>query len=48
MVGTADELAAQIESYADLGFSHLVLRFADYPRTDGVELFMKQVLPRFR
>jgi alkanesulfonate monooxygenase SsuD/methylene tetrahydromethanopterin reductase-like flavin-dependent oxidoreductase (luciferase family) len=48
MVGTPDELAAQIESYADLGFSHLVLRFADYPRTEGVELFMKQVMPRFR
>ena len=48
MVGTPDELAAQIQSYADLGFSHLVLRFADYPRTEGVELFMKQVMPRFR
>ena len=35
MVGTPDELAAQIQSYADLGFSHLVLRFADYPRTRG-------------
>ena len=25
MVGTPDELVAQIQSYADLGFSHFVL-----------------------
>lgn len=48
MVGTPDELAEQIQSYTDLGFSHFVLRFADYPKTDGVELFIKEVLPRYR
>jgi alkanesulfonate monooxygenase SsuD/methylene tetrahydromethanopterin reductase-like flavin-dependent oxidoreductase (luciferase family) len=48
MSGTPDEVAAQMQSYADLGFSHLVLRFADYPQTAGVELFMKEVMPRFR
>jgi alkanesulfonate monooxygenase SsuD/methylene tetrahydromethanopterin reductase-like flavin-dependent oxidoreductase (luciferase family) len=48
MVGTPDELAGQIQSYADLGFSHFMLRFADYPKTDGVKLFIKEVLPRFK
>jgi alkanesulfonate monooxygenase SsuD/methylene tetrahydromethanopterin reductase-like flavin-dependent oxidoreductase (luciferase family) len=48
MVGTPDELADQIQAYSDLGFSHLVLRFADYPRAEGVELFMKKVMPRFK
>jgi alkanesulfonate monooxygenase SsuD/methylene tetrahydromethanopterin reductase-like flavin-dependent oxidoreductase (luciferase family) len=48
MVGTPDELADQIQSYADLGFSHFMLRFADYPKTDGVKLFIKEVLPRFK
>jgi alkanesulfonate monooxygenase SsuD/methylene tetrahydromethanopterin reductase-like flavin-dependent oxidoreductase (luciferase family) len=48
MVGTPDELVEQIQAYADLGFFHFVLRFADYPKTDGVELFIKEVLPRFR
>jgi alkanesulfonate monooxygenase SsuD/methylene tetrahydromethanopterin reductase-like flavin-dependent oxidoreductase (luciferase family) len=48
MVGTPDELADQIESYADLGFSHFMLRFADYPRTDGVKMFIREVLPRFK
>jgi alkanesulfonate monooxygenase SsuD/methylene tetrahydromethanopterin reductase-like flavin-dependent oxidoreductase (luciferase family) len=48
MVGTPDELTRQIQSYADLGFSHIILRFADYPKTDGVKLFISEVLPRFR
>ena len=48
MVGTPDELADQIQSYADLGFSHFMLRFADYPKTDGVKLFIREVLPRYR
>jgi len=47
MVGTPDELADQIRAYAGLGFSHFILRFADYPKTDGVRLFIKEVLPRF-
>ena len=48
VVGTPDEVAAQIRNYADLGFSHLVVRLADYPKTDGVKLFIKEVLPRFK
>jgi len=48
MVGTPDELADQIQSYAGLGFSHFIFRFADYPKTDGVKLFIKEVLPRYR
>jgi alkanesulfonate monooxygenase SsuD/methylene tetrahydromethanopterin reductase-like flavin-dependent oxidoreductase (luciferase family) len=48
MVGTPDELADQIQSYAYLGFSHFILRFADYPKTGGVKLFIKEVLPRFK
>jgi alkanesulfonate monooxygenase SsuD/methylene tetrahydromethanopterin reductase-like flavin-dependent oxidoreductase (luciferase family) len=47
MVGTPDELSAQIREYIDLGFSHIVLRFADYPGAEGAKLFIKQVLPRF-
>jgi len=48
MVGTPDQITDQIQSYADLGFSHFMLRFADYPRTDGVKLFIREVLPRFK
>jgi alkanesulfonate monooxygenase SsuD/methylene tetrahydromethanopterin reductase-like flavin-dependent oxidoreductase (luciferase family) len=48
MVGTPDEVAEQIEHYADLGFTHLVMRFADYPKTSGADLFIEEVLPRFK
>ena len=48
MVGTPDQVADQIQSYSDLGFSHFMLRFADYPRTEGVKLFIREVLPRFK
>ena len=48
MAGTPDEVAHEIECYAQLGFSKFILRFADYPRTDGVNLFIKEVLPRYQ
>lgn len=48
MAGTPDEVAAHIHSYSELGFSYFILRFADYPKTDGVDLFIKEVLPRFK
>ncbi len=46
--GTPDEVAAQIQPYVDLGFTHFIFRFVDFPNTGGVELFMKEVMPRFR
>lgn len=48
MLGTPDEIANQLQSYIDLGFCHLALRFADYPETAGIELFINEVLPRFK
>ena len=47
MAGTPDEVAAEIDRYAALGFSRFILRFADYPGTDGVKLFIREVLPRY-
>jgi alkanesulfonate monooxygenase SsuD/methylene tetrahydromethanopterin reductase-like flavin-dependent oxidoreductase (luciferase family) len=48
MTGTPDEITRKLQAYVDLGFSHLVLRFADYPSTESVELFIDKVLPRFK
>jgi len=45
--GTPDEVAAAIQPYVDLGISHFILRWVDFPRTDGAELFLKEVMPRF-
>lgn len=48
LVGTPDEVADQIQRYVDLDISHFILRFVDFPNTEGVRLFMDEVAPRFR
>ncbi len=45
--GTPDEVAAAIQPYADLGITHFILRWVDFPSTKGAELFIKEVMPRF-
>jgi alkanesulfonate monooxygenase SsuD/methylene tetrahydromethanopterin reductase-like flavin-dependent oxidoreductase (luciferase family) len=45
--GTPEKVAAQIQPYIDLGITHFILRFVDYPSTASAELFMKEVMPRF-
>jgi alkanesulfonate monooxygenase SsuD/methylene tetrahydromethanopterin reductase-like flavin-dependent oxidoreductase (luciferase family) len=47
LVGTPAEVAAQLRRYTDLGVEHFILRFADFPKTDGVELFGREVIPLF-
>jgi alkanesulfonate monooxygenase SsuD/methylene tetrahydromethanopterin reductase-like flavin-dependent oxidoreductase (luciferase family) len=47
IVGSPDEVAARIQEYANEGIRHFILRFADFPRTDGAALFMQEVMPRF-
>jgi len=41
-------VAAQIQPLVDLGVSHFIFRWVDFPRTKGVSLFMKEVAPRFK
>ena len=48
LVGTPDEVTALLQSYVNLGVKHFMLRFVDFPRLDGVRLFVDEVLPRFR
>jgi alkanesulfonate monooxygenase SsuD/methylene tetrahydromethanopterin reductase-like flavin-dependent oxidoreductase (luciferase family) len=47
LAGTPDEVAAAIQPYVDLGITHFILRWVDFPSTAGAELFMKEVMPRF-
>ncbi len=47
IMGTPDEVAAQLRRFVDVGVAHFMLRFADFPRTDGVRLFAQEVIPRF-
>jgi alkanesulfonate monooxygenase SsuD/methylene tetrahydromethanopterin reductase-like flavin-dependent oxidoreductase (luciferase family) len=48
LYGTPDEVSAQLQRYIDLGASHFILWFLDAPKRTGMELFVRDVAPRFR
>jgi alkanesulfonate monooxygenase SsuD/methylene tetrahydromethanopterin reductase-like flavin-dependent oxidoreductase (luciferase family) len=48
IVGTPDEVEAQLRTFTDMGVQHFILRFADFPHTDSARMFVSEVLPRFR
>lgn len=43
--GTPDEVREGLKKYLDLGVQHLMLRFLDFPHTEGLELFLEHVYP---
>jgi len=45
--GTPDEVTPQLQAFADAGVRHMQLNFLDFPRTESLELFVSDVLPRF-
>ena len=47
IVGTPDEVAAQVRRFVDMGVSHFIFRFADFPSTAAAQLFIREVVPQF-
>lgn len=47
IVGTPDRVAEQISAWVGADVQHFQLRFADFPRTNCMERFAREVLPRF-
>ena len=45
--GNPDAVTQQLEQFAALGVQHVQLTFADFPREEGLDLFLTEVLPRF-
>jgi len=48
VIGTPDQVARRLREYVDLGASHFMLWFMDYPDLGGLRLFAREVMPRFR
>ena len=47
IAGTPDQVAARVQAYIDLGINHFLFWFMDAPDPTGLELFAKEVAPRF-
>lgn len=46
--GSPDEVVERIGRFAEIGVQHMQINFLDFPRTDGLELFVSDVLPNFK
>jgi len=47
MHGNPEQIAEQLKQYVDIGIEHFMLRFQDFPSTDGLDAFIKHVAPAF-
>ena len=47
-VGTAEQVAEKVQGYVDAGCREFVLWFRDYPSSDSLERFMREVVPQVR
>jgi alkanesulfonate monooxygenase SsuD/methylene tetrahydromethanopterin reductase-like flavin-dependent oxidoreductase (luciferase family) len=47
IVGTPDQVEAQLRQFTEMGVEHFILRFADFPKVEGAERFAREVAPRF-
>ncbi|MFN2202717.1 MAG: LLM class flavin-dependent oxidoreductase [Caldilineaceae bacterium] len=45
IAGTPEQVAEGLLKYADLGVERINVRLLDFPRTDGIRLFMEEVVP---
>jgi alkanesulfonate monooxygenase SsuD/methylene tetrahydromethanopterin reductase-like flavin-dependent oxidoreductase (luciferase family) len=48
LIGTPTAVIRRLTDYIDLGVTHFMLWFMDFPSMDGVRLFAGAVLPHFR
>lgn len=48
ITGTPAQVAEQLQAYLDLGIEYLIVRVLDFPATEGIELFLHDVMPRLK
>jgi len=47
IIGNPDTVTEKLKEYTKLGAEHFILRFLDFPQTEGAKLFAKKVIPTF-
>ena len=45
IVGTPPQVAEQLQKFVDVGLEYLIVRLIDFPRRNGLELFVNEVMP---
>ena len=48
VVGTPERVAEQLQAFVDLGVRDFILRFADFPKVDGIRRFEQEIAPKIR
>ncbi len=48
LAGSPEAVADQIQVYVEMGVTHFMLWFQDFPSLDGMRLFADRVLPRVK
>ncbi len=48
IVGTPDQVEAQLRRFTEMDVEHFILRFVDFPNTASAETFAREVIPRFK
>lgn len=44
--GTPDSVEEEFKEFINLGVEHFMIRFVDFPSTEGLDLFLERVMPR--
>ena len=48
LVGTPDQICEKVQAYVDLGCTGFIPWCSDYPDTESMDLFAREVMPNFR
>ena len=46
IIGDPETVAKRLKEYVKLGVTYFILRFLDFPNTQGAEIFIRDVIPR--